>query len=140
MAIEGPVSVGGGKISGRLTKRLLTDLENVQDALPILQHALMRTWDYWVQNREEGEPMDIRHYNAIGRIEQALSQHANEAFDELNPRDKEIAESIFKNITEKNQDNQGLRRPGKISEIAELSNASDVEVIAVVDQFRKTGR
>ena len=140
MAIEGPVSVGGGKISNRLTKRLLADLEDASDALPILQHALMRTWDYWTQNREEGEPMDIRHYNAIGRIDQALSQHANEAYDELIPRDKEIAEAIFKNITEKNQENQGLRRPGKIGDIAELAAATDAEVISVVNQFRKPGR
>ena len=140
MAIEGPVAVGGGRISGRLTKRLLADLENVQDALPILQHALMRTWDYWVKNREQGEPMDLRHYNAVGKIEQALSQHANEAYDELSARDKEIAENIFKNITEKNQDNQGMRRPGRVSEIAELAAATDEEVIRVVDQFRKPGR
>lgn len=139
-AIEGPVAVGGGRISNRLTKRLLADLENVQDALPILQHALMRTWDYWVKNREQGEPMDIRHYNAVGRIEQALSQHANEAYDELSARDKEIAEIVFKNITEKNQDNQGMRRPGRISEIAELAGATGEEVIYVVDQFRKPGR
>ena len=140
MAIEGPVAVGGGKISKRLTKRLLSDLEDVQDALPILQHALMRTWDYWVQNHEPGEPMDIRHYNSVGRIEQALSQHANEAYDELSAREKEIAEIVFKNITEKNQDNQGMRRPGKISEIAELANATEAEVVKVVDQFRKPGR
>jgi energy-coupling factor transporter ATP-binding protein EcfA2 len=140
MAIEGPVAVGGGRISNRLTKRLLADLEDVQDALPILQHALMRTWDYWVKNREQGEVMDLRHYNAVGRIEQALSQHANEAYDELSARDKEIAEIIFKNITEKNQDNQGLRRPGRISEIAELAGATHEEVIQVVDQFRKPGR
>jgi ABC-type oligopeptide transport system ATPase subunit len=139
-AIEGPVSVGGGRISRRLVKRLLTDLEDIQDSLPILQHALMRSWDYWVQNREEGEPIDIRHYNAVGRIEQALSQHANEAYDELTPRDKEIAEAIFKNITEKNQDNLRLRRPGRINEIGELANATEAEVVTVVNQFRKPGR
>lgn len=139
-AIEGPVAVGGGTISRRLAKRLLADLEGVQDALPILQHALMRTWNYWVKNREEGEPMDIRHYNSVGKIEQALSQHANEAFEELSIREKEIAEVIFKNITEKNQDNQGMRRPGKISEIAELALATEDEVIKVIDHFRKPGR
>jgi len=140
MAIEGPVAVGGGSISSRLTKRLLSDLEDVQDALPILQHALMRTWDYWVKNGEPGESMDIRHYNAVGRIEQALSQHANEAYDELTAREKDIAEIIFKNITEKNQDNQGMRRPGRIAEIAELASATDIEVITVVNRFRKPGR
>jgi hypothetical protein len=140
MAIEGPVAVGGGRISQRLVKRLLSDIGENQDQLPILQHALMRTWDHWIENHEPGEPMDIRHYNSIGKITQALSLHANEAFDELSFREKEIAEVLFKNITEKSQENQGLRRPCKIGLIAELTDASEQEVINVVEQFRKPGR
>lgn len=140
MAIIGPVAVGGGKISQRLVKRLLSDIGDNQDQLPILQHALMRTWDYWVENREQGEPMDIRHYNAVGRITQALSLHANEAYDELTAREKEIAEILFKNITERNQENKGLRRPCKVGLVAELAEASEAEVIRVVDHFRQPGR
>jgi WD40 repeat protein len=140
MAIEGPVAVGGGRISQRLVKRLLSDIGENQDQLPILQHALMRTWDYWIENHEPGEPMGIRHYNSIGKITQALSLHANEAFDELSFREKEIAEILFKNITEKSQENQGLRRPCKIGLLVELTEASENEVINVVEQFRKPGR
>ena len=69
MAIEGPVAVGGGKITKRLTQQLLNDVGNNPDQLPILQHALMRTWDYWTQNREEGESLDLRHYVAFGKLE-----------------------------------------------------------------------
>ncbi len=140
MAIEGPVAVGGGRISPRLVKRLLSDIGDNQDQLPILQHALMRTWDYWVESHDPGEPMDIRHYNSIGRISQALSLHANEAYDELTTREKEIAEVLFKNITEKNQENQEMRRPAKVGVIAELAEAQEDEVIEVVEKFRKTGR
>lgn len=140
IAIEGPVAVGGGRISPRLVKRLLNDLGDNQDQLPIMQHALMRTWDYWVENHDPGEPMDLRHYNSIGRISQALSLHANEAYDELSVREKEIAEILFKNITEKNQENQEMRRPAKIGVIAELAETQEDEVIRVVDKFRKTGR
>ncbi len=112
MAIEGPIAVGGGEdLESFAEKELLADLGDNQDQLPILQHAMMRTWDYWIANREPGEPIDIRHYNAVGKISQALSLHANEAFDELTSREKEIAEVLFKNLTEKNVDNQGLRRP-----------------------------
>jgi energy-coupling factor transporter ATP-binding protein EcfA2 len=140
LAIEGPVAVAGGKISQRLLKKLLSDMGNNQDQLPILQHALMRTWDYWVKNHEPGEPMDIRHYNAIGRIEQALSQHANEVLEELSPREREIAEVLFKNITEKRSDSRGMRRPGKLGLIARLADADEEEMIAVVEHFRKPGR
>lgn len=138
--IEGPITVAGGHISQRLVKRLLNDIGNNHDQLPILQHALMRTWDYWIANHEAGEPVDIRHYNAIGKVEQALAQHANEAYDELTTRNKQIAEVLFKNITEKNQNNRGMRRPCRLGLVAELAEASEEEVIFVVDHFRRVGR
>ena len=140
MAIEGPVAVGGGKISQRLVKRLLSDIGENQDQLPILQHALLRTWDYWKSNREAGEPMDIRHYNSVGKISQALSIHANEAFEELSSRQKEIAEILFKNITEKSSENLGVRRPCRVGLITELAGATEADVIQVIEQFRKPGR
>src|SRR5690606_1439297 len=90
--IEGPIRVAGGAITPRLVKRLLNDAGNDQDQLPVLQHALMRTWEYWYTHREAGEPIDLRHYNAIGGIAQALSLHANEAYEELSSREKERSE------------------------------------------------
>ena len=138
--IEGPVAIGGGRISQRLVKRLLSDIGDNQDQLPLLQHAMMRTWDYWVANREPGEPMDIRHYNAIGQLSQALSLHANEAFDELNTQEREIAEILFKSITEKNQENLGVRRQAKVSWVAGLASVSDTQVINVVEKLRQVGR
>jgi WD40 repeat protein/energy-coupling factor transporter ATP-binding protein EcfA2 len=140
IAIEGPVSVGGGSISKRLLKRLLNEIGDNQDQLPIMQHALMRTWDYWLKNREEGEPIDIGHYNAVGKISEALSQHANETFDELIPREKEIAEVLFKLLAEKNTNNFGMRRSVKLGTVAELADATEDEVILVVEKFREPGR
>ncbi|HEY0656280.1 MAG TPA: High-affnity carbon uptake protein Hat/HatR [Chryseosolibacter sp.] len=140
MVIEGPVAVGGGKISQRLVKKLLHDIGNDQDQLPILQHVLMRTWEYWLENREPGEPLDIRHYNAVGRIHEALSQHANEAYDELNSKQKEIAEILFKNITEKSTENRGMRKTARVGLISELADAEEEDVIYVIDQFRQAGR
>jgi len=140
LVIEGPVAVGGGRISKRLVKRLLSDIGDNQDQLPILQHALMRTWNYWLAYREPGEPMDLRHYNAIGQISQSLSLHANEAYDELTTNERIVAETLFKAITEKSQESQGTRRPSKIGLIAELAEVSEGEVIAIVDKFRQPGR
>lgn len=140
MVIEGPVAVAGGRISQRLVKKLLNEVGTQQDQLPILQHAMMRTWDYWLVNHEPGEPIDIRHYNAIGGMTQALSQHANEAYDQLSSREKEIAEILFKSITEKNQSNQGMRRPCRLNLVAELAEASETDVIRVVDHFRAPGK
>ncbi|MBI1762082.1 MAG: tetratricopeptide repeat protein [Acidobacteria bacterium] len=45
--IEGPIALCNGQITTRLVNLLLNDIGDRQDQLPILQHALMRTWDYW---------------------------------------------------------------------------------------------
>ncbi|MEM6523537.1 MAG: hypothetical protein AAGF85_01880 [Bacteroidota bacterium] len=140
MAIEGPVAVGGGKVSSRLVKRLLGELGDNQDQLPILQHALMRTWDYWIENREEEEPIDVRHYNAVGRMSHALSQHADEAYDQLDEEQQQIAEILFKSLTEKGSDVFGRRRAVKVSLVAQLAEVTAEEVIKVVDAFRQPGR
>ncbi len=139
-AIEGPIAVGGGVISARLLHQLLNDVGDNPDQLPILQHALMRTWDYWEIHRKAGEPMDLAHYDAIGRMEKALSEHANEAYDELDVVGKNICEHLFKSLTERGADNRGIRRPSSIEEIAAIASASNTEVMAVANVFRKAGR
>jgi len=108
--------------------------------LPIMQHALMRTWDYWTENREEGESIDLRHYVAIGKIDEALSQHANEAYAELNKKEREVCEIIFKRLTEKGRDNYGIRRAVKVRELARVGNVGESDVINVVEKFRQPGR
>lgn len=140
LAIEGPVAVGGGKIAPRLTQQLLNDVGDNPDQLPILQHALMRTWQFWKEHRREGEPMDLKHYNAAGTLREALSQHANEAFDSLSKREQQICESMFKALTERGTESSGIRRPTKIETIAAIAGVTEDEVCRVVDKFREPGR
>ncbi len=140
-AIEGPVAVGQATIAQRLTQQLLNDLGDSTDQLPILQHALMRTWSYWAKYREyEEEAIDIKHYEAIGTMAEALSMHANEAYDELTDDQKLICEFLFKAITEKRGENFGIRRPTRLGEIAAIADVSEEEVIAVIDKFRDPSR
>ncbi len=140
LAIEGPVAVGGGKITKRLVQQLLNDVGNNPDQLPVMQHALMRTWDYWVTNMEQDEPIDLRHYIAIGKIHEALSQHANEAYSELDEGEKEVCEILFKALTEKASDNHGVRRSAKLEDIAEISGIEQEKLIDVIEKFREPGR
>jgi WD40 repeat protein len=140
-AIEGPVAVGGANISPRLVQQLLNDLGDNPDQLPILQHALMRTWSYWTNYKDfEEEPVDLKHYEAIGTMSEALSMHANEAYDELSEDQKHICEMMFKAITEKRGESFGIRRPTKLNEVAAIADVSEEEVIAVVDKFRDPSR
>ncbi|HNV52733.1 MAG TPA: hypothetical protein PKM28_07585, partial [Tenuifilaceae bacterium] len=56
-AITGPVAVGGAKITDQLVQLLLNEMGNNPDELPILQHALMRTWEYWINNTNHEHPI-----------------------------------------------------------------------------------
>jgi WD40 repeat protein/energy-coupling factor transporter ATP-binding protein EcfA2 len=140
-AIEGPVAVGGANITPRLVQQLLNDLGDNPDQLPILQHALMRTWSYWSAYRDyEEEQVDLKHYEAIGTMSEALSMHANEAFDELTDDQKRVCEIMFKAITEKRGENFGIRRPTRLNEIASIADCSEDEIIDVIEKFREPGR
>jgi hypothetical protein len=140
-AIVGPVAVGGAEITPRLVLRLLNDVGDDPDQLPILQHALMRTWDYWEAHHAEGEAIDLRHYEAIGTMTEALSRHAEEAFLELEtPARRTIAERMFKALTDRGSDARGVRNPRRLEEICALAGASEAEAVAVVDVFRRPGR
>jgi tetratricopeptide (TPR) repeat protein/energy-coupling factor transporter ATP-binding protein EcfA2 len=140
-AITGPVAVGGGEISQPLVNRLLNDVGDNPDHLPILQHALMRTWDFWTTHRRDAEPLGLEHYDAIGGMTNALSRHADEAWDELpDERSRLIAELLFKALTERGVDNREIRRPTRVEEICNIAGATREEVAAVVEVFRLEGR
>lgn len=139
-AITGPVKYNGKEISPRLIDRLIDDIKDEQDQLPILQHALMRTWDYWFENRSGSNTIDIVHYESIGGIQQALSLHGEEIYNNLpDQRSKDITEKLFKALTELGPDNRGTRRPTSLKEICVLANAKEDEVINVSDHFRERG-
>ncbi len=142
VAITGPVGVTRGKITEPLVNRLLNEVGDNPDQLPILQHALMRTWDYWSAHRlDKSEPIGVEHYEAIGTMLDALSRHADEAWNELpDERSRHVAESLFKTLTERGSDNREIRRPTCLSDICKIAGATQDEVASVVEIFRREGR
>jgi hypothetical protein len=140
-AVTGPVGVTRGKIAEPLVNRLLNDVGDNPDQLPILQHALMRTWEHWQSHRRNGEPIGMEHYEAIGTMSDALSLHADEAFNELkDERSRSIAEKMFKALTERGADNRELRRPTRMDALCQIAGATLPEMTAVIDVFRGGGR
>ena len=61
--IEEPAVLSGNRISRRLTERLIHDIAEGVDQLPILQHALNQIWHAADQGKEE---MDLIHYAMVG--------------------------------------------------------------------------
>ena len=139
-AITGPIDYAAGKISPRLIQHIANDLSENPDQLPILQHAMMRCWNYWKKNEVAGQPMDLKHFEAIGDLNKALSTHADEAFDDLDESQQLLAEKIFKCLTTKKTDNRGIRRPQSLGSLVKITKRSKEEIIACLAPFQKVGR
>ncbi len=139
-AVVGPISVGGATIDAPLLQHILNTIEDKTDQLPVLQHAMMRTWDYWTQYNEPSTPIKLRDYEAAGKMENALSRHANEAFEELTDEGKEICRSLFRCLTEQGPDKKGIRHPASIRYISEIVQVGEQKVTEVIEKFRARGR
>ncbi|MCX8112309.1 MAG: LysM peptidoglycan-binding domain-containing protein [Bacteroidia bacterium] len=63
--IEKPVELNGDRITPRLTQRLLNDLGDGIDQLPVLQHALHRIWHAADSGKEA---LDLIHYAMVGGL------------------------------------------------------------------------
>src|SRR4051812_6074892 len=141
LAITGPVAVAGAEIAPRLVLRVLNDVGDNQDELPLVQHVLMRTWDHWARQGRGAGPIDLVNYEAVGTLRDALSMHAEEAYSEAGEGNgQRNAERIFKALTDTFTDPRGIRRPTSIGELAAICEASEPDVGAVVEIFRRAGR
>ncbi len=139
-AIMGPIRLAGAGVETGFEEYLLDDLDEVDTKLPMLQHALMRTWDFWTQQGKLDQSISISDYQATGTIRNALCDHLEEAYEELDQHQKTICEKVFKTITFKSEQHDGFRRQTSLGNIARIVQSSVDEVADVVEVFRKSGR
>ena len=135
-AIVGPVKVARSKISPALVNRLLNDVGDDPDQLPVLAHALMLTYDLWAADHGPDEPIDERHYRATGGLAQAIDVHAERIYATLTPKQQAIADKLFAAITELGPDNRGIRRPLSLEELCAVCDADEADVRAIVEAYR----
>jgi len=134
--IESPLKVAGVKIEQELVETILNELGEGIGQLPVLQHALMRTWTRWQELGQPERPIGITDYKSIGSLGEAMSRHADEIFEKLDQEEKKICEQLFKLITGKGSDNRGVRRQAKVITIRSAIRCSEEELIKVIDKFR----
>ena len=138
--ITHPVNLADARISQRLVDKLLNENIDTRDDLPILQHALMRTWDDWQAKGGQGE-LDVQHYENIHTIHKALDRHADEALEELGTdKQKHIAKVLFQALTTVDAGNRRIRRPVHLNEVCAISGASPEAVLQVIECFCEKNR
>ncbi|MGH9665969.1 MAG: hypothetical protein ACRD9L_16205, partial [Bryobacteraceae bacterium] len=140
-AIEGPL--GRVRISSALMERILNDAGDEPDQLPVLQHALMRTWSRWRESPLGNErPIGVEHYEAAGGFKGALNQHADELLQSPTVRDsQDLVAIVFKRLTAVGAAKRERRDLASLSELWDLCNAISEErrrrVNGVIDVFRQ---
>ncbi len=143
LTIEGPAKVFEGQVEPDLVNRLLNELNaniddksDTLDRLPVLQHALMRMWTL----TEKPPILTLEHDEKIGGLANALSQHADEAYNDLSSSQQKMAQILFCSLTEIGSKYSDTRHPIALSEVAALANVSDSQVADVVKKFQEGNR
>lgn len=147
--IRKPLEKSGASIDSRLVERLLNDVSDEPDQLPVLQHCLLRLWQAAVKAEASGEVADvpetggdhghphitIRHYDAIDRVAGALSKHADDVLSGL-PALEPVVERVFRALSEIDKEGRATRRTVTFSQLLAETGAPEVQLCDVLDRFR----
>ncbi len=139
-SILGPIHQAGARAEAGFEEFLLDDAGEASHPLPMLQHALMRTWDQWAQRGDSERPISRDDYQAVGSVNSSLGHHLEEVFAGLDSGQQNVAERLFKTITLKTDQHSGAARQASILTIARIAQCQVEEVIDVVEHFRRPDR
>jgi cell division protein FtsB/energy-coupling factor transporter ATP-binding protein EcfA2 len=106
-AIEEPARKCGKAVRPEVTQRLLNEIGDDPDQLPVLQHVLMRMW----QQAGDKTEITLSNYDDTGGVAAAISRHADQIYDALQSAgDRRITEQLFKAISERDRRGRSIRR------------------------------
>jgi energy-coupling factor transporter ATP-binding protein EcfA2 len=142
-AIEEPAKKARKPIKPEVTQRLLNEIGEDPDQLPVLQHVLMRMWQHAGTNAE----ITLNDYGGTGGVKEAISRHADQIYDAL-PGDAHrlAAERLFKAISERDRRGRSIRRATTFGEIAGIvagdeesapAGAGARKLLDVIEAFRE---
>lgn len=127
-----------------LVNRLVNESGDRPDQLPLMQHALMRTWHIARGHAAEDGTLTltVQDYEASGQIAQALHEHAESAWAafKTEPRRARIARALFLAVCDISADGKLTRRRPRVSEIETLTGATVPEIAEVLRAFQEDNR
>jgi hypothetical protein len=155
-AIEEPLRLFGATMTPQLVEQLLNDSDDVlsgptagarfrggaPDPLPVLQHALMRTYLEWKSLPPDRavQRIDLPHYRSAGRMASALDQHAESVFTrELDDDARHWVERIFRCLTTMEL-GRPVRRPTPLVHLYKVVGAQEkdqAKIDEVLTLFRR---
>jgi hypothetical protein len=152
-AIVRPLQLFEAVAHSALVNRILNDVGTDPDSLPLMQHALLRTWQNAKEHLEK-QPLESRQrvelkiadYEKVGGLKRALSLHVDEAYAELR-RDpvqgesyQRIAQQLFLLLCRQTGEGVMVRNPIRVTEAAAIAGVSTEAILHVAAVFCEEGR
>ena len=138
-AILEPFRVAGASVESGLEEYLLSDIEEVEPYLPMLQHALKQTWNHWKSRGNTNLSVSLEDYQSTGAVRNGLGRDLENLYQSLEFYQKEICERIFKTIAFKTERQEAYSRRTSLGNIARIAQCKVERVIALVEIFDKAG-
>ncbi len=132
--IREPIGKAGATVEPALVERLLIDVGPDLDQLPVLSHCLARLWSC-AGDGEERRHLTLEHYERIGRLDGALSQHADEVLASL-PGLEVGTEQVFRALSERDSEGRAMRRALLFGRLLDESGISRSDLVQILERFR----
>jgi energy-coupling factor transporter ATP-binding protein EcfA2 len=132
-AIEEPAKKAGKLVRPEVTQRLLNQIGEDPEQLPVLQHVLMRMW----QNASANAEITLKDYEDTGGVTAAISRHADLIYNGLaTDAHRKAAERLFKAISERDRRGRSIRRATALGEIQAIVAGDDAKTSVTPDPNR----
>jgi hypothetical protein len=114
LAVEAPAHQVGLTFERGLVSRILDTVDQAPGKLPLLEFVLSGLWE----TRREGQ---LRHetYEAMGELQGAIAQRADETFERLMLADQETARRVFLQLVRPGEDTADTRRRATCAELGD---------------------
>jgi WD40 repeat protein len=138
-ATREPATLYNGEVKLDVAMKLLRDSEGDLDALPLIQHCLMRMWQ---KVTSSDRTIDLRHYHGL---RQGLSAHADEVFGHVAVDAETLSqksvfecgiEAVFCALTAIDSNGRYIRRPQTFGRLVDVTGVDSASLNNILRPFR----
>src|SRR5512135_3344408 len=111
-AIERPARLAGGEFEPGLVEMLLQGVAGQPGSLPLLQFTLMELWQ-----RREGRRLTVAAYKAIGKLQGAIKNRADDVLGHFDATQRDLCRRIFLRLTQPGEGVEDTKRRASFGEL-----------------------
>jgi hypothetical protein len=137
LAITGPAAEAGLTVEAPLVDTVISELRGKgtegalgSGALPLMSQVLAATWQ-----RREGNELTLRAYSRAGGVADGVNRSAQDAYETLNSRQRDMARLVFTQLTVITPGGQLARRRCSRTDLHSPGAEMAADIDAVIDIF-----